>query len=126
MLEEYGIDFNKLKEYLKSKEFYDIAGPIVDEKNKNYKVDKSDIDGLGVFSTKYFKKGDVIGYGRLGNTRTLVGRYANHSDINNANFYYIENSEDVILICEKDIYINEEILIDYRNHLGNILKINSL
>lgn len=56
MLEEYGIDFNILKEYLKSKEFYDIAGPVVDEKNKNYKVDKSEIDGLGVFSTKNFKK----------------------------------------------------------------------
>lgn len=122
MLEEYGIDFNKLKKYLKSKEFYDIAGPIVDEKNKNYKVSKSSIDGLGIFSNKDFNKGDIIGYGRINNTRTLAGRYANHSDMNNANFYYIENSEDVVLICEKDISINEEILINYRNHLSNILK----
>ena len=117
MLEEYGIGFDDLKKYLKSKEFLQLAGPVVDEENENYRVDKSKIDGLGVFSNKSFKKGEAIGYGRLSNTRTLAGRYANHSDMNNANFYYIENSQDAILICEKDISINEEILINYRNHL---------
>lgn len=117
MLEEYGIDFDVLKEYLKSKEFLEIAGPVVDEKNENYKVSESNIDGFGVFSNKAFKKGDVIGYGRLSGTRTLAGRYTNHSDINNANFYYIENNEDAKLICEKDISIGEEILVNYRNHL---------
>jgi len=117
MLEEYGIDFNKLKEYLKSEEFLEIAGPVVDEKNDNYQVDKSVIDGLGIFSNKNFKKGDIIGYARLGNTRTLAGRYANHSDANNANFYYTDNSQDAKLVCEKNISVNEEILINYRNHL---------
>lgn len=117
MLEEYGIDFDDLKKYLKSKEFLQLAGPVVDEENENYRVDKSKIDGLGIFSNKSFKKGEAIGYARLSNTRTLAGRYTNHSDMNNANFYYVENSQDVILICEKDIFINEEILINYRNHL---------
>lgn len=122
MLEEYEIDFNLLKKYLKSKEFLELAGIVVDEKNKNYRVDKSSIDGFGVFSNKNFNKGDIIGYGRLGNTRTLAGRYTNHSDNNNANFYYIDNSKDVVLICEKNIYINEEILVNYRNHLHEIFK----
>jgi SET domain-containing protein len=117
MLEEHKIDFDVLKEYLKSEEFLKLAGPIVDEKNNNYRVDKSVIDGLGIFSNKDFKKGDVIGYGILGNNRTLAGRYTNHSDINNANFYRVDNSKDTKLICEKDIFINEEILINYRNHL---------
>lgn len=117
MLEEHKIDFDVLKKYLKSEDFLKLAGPVVDEKNDNYRVDKSVIDGLGIFSNKDFKKGDVIGYGRLSNTRTLAGRYTNHSDMNNANFYYIENSQDATLICEKDISINEEILINYRNHL---------
>ncbi len=117
MLEEYGIDFDVLKAYLKSEEFLKIAGPVVDEKNENYKVSESNIDGLGIFSNKEFKKGDVIGYGRLDSTRTLAGRYANHSDTNNANFYYIENNEDAKLVCEKDISIGEEILVNYRNHL---------
>jgi hypothetical protein len=117
MLEEHKIDFDFLKKYLKSEEFLKLAGPIVDEKNNNYRVDKSVIDGLGIFSNKNFKKGDIIGYARLGNNRTLAGRYNNHSDINNANFYRVDNSEDVKLICEKDIFINEEILINYRNHL---------
>lgn len=118
MLEEYNIDFNTLREYLKSEEFLKIAGPVVDEKNENYKVAESDIDGLGIFSNKSFKKGDFIGYGRLGGNRTLAGRYANHSDMNNANFYYIEKSKDAELICEKDISEGEEILINYRNHLS--------
>lgn len=117
MLEEHKIDFDVLKKYLKSEEFLKLAGPVVDEKNNNYRVDKSVIDGLGIFSNKNFKKGDIIGYARLGNNRTLAGRYTNHSDINNANFYREDNSEDVKLICEKDIFINEEILINYRNHL---------
>ena len=117
MLEEYNINFDSLKEYLKSEAFLKIAGPVVDDKNKNYKVAESEIDGLGIFSNKEFSKGDVIGYGRFGGTRTLAGRYTNHSDVNNANFYYIENSEDAELVCEKDISIGEEILVNYRNHL---------
>jgi hypothetical protein len=124
MLEEYGIDFNMLKKYLKSKEFTELAGPVVDEENKNYKKGKSNIDGFGIFSNKDFKKEDIIGYARLGNTRTLAGRYTNHSDDNNANFYYIDGSNDVILICEKDISVNDEILINYRNHLHDIFKKN--
>lgn len=117
MLEEYNINFDSLKEYLKSEAFLKIAGPVVDDKNENYKVAESDIDGLGIFSNKEFSKGDIIGYGRFSGTRTLAGRYTNHSDINNANFYYIENSEDAELVCEKDISIGEEILVNYRNHL---------
>jgi len=113
-----------LKKYLKSKEFEEVAGPVVDEENKNYKVSKSAVDGLGIFSNKDFKKEDVIGYARLGNTRTLAGRYANHSDNNNANFYYIDGSNDAVLICEKDISVNDEILINYRNHLHDVFKKN--
>lgn len=124
MLEEYGVDFNMLKKYLKSKEFLELAGPVVDEENKNYKVSKSAVDGLGIFSNKEFKKEDIIGYARLGNTRTLAGRYANHSDNNNANFYYIDGSNDAVLICEKDISVNDEILINYRNHLHDVFKKN--
>jgi hypothetical protein len=122
MLKEYDIDFIKLKEYLKSKEFLDIAGPVVDENNENYRVDKSSIDGFGIFSNKDFKKGDVIGHGILGANRTLAGRYTNHSDINNSNFYSIDNSKDLLLVCEKNIFINDEILINYRNHLHDIFK----
>lgn len=122
MLDEYEIDFAKLKEYLKSKEFLDIAGPVVDENNKNYRLDKSDIDGFGIFSNKDFKKGDIIGHGRIGVNRTLAGRYTNHSDINNSNFYSIDNSQDVLLVCEENIFINDEILINYRNHLHHIFE----
>ena len=117
MIEKYNINFDALKEYLKSEEFLKLAGPVVDDKNENYKVSESKIDGLGIFSNKEFIKGDVIGYGRFGGTRTLAGRYANHSDINNANFHYIENSKDAKLVCEKDIAIGEEILVNYRNYL---------
>lgn len=122
MLEEYKIDFNILKAYLKSEEFLKLAGPVEDEGNHNYCVKKSSIDGFGIFSNKDFKKGEFIGYARLSDIRTLAGRYTNHSDFNNANFYSVENSKDSEIICEQDIFIDDEILINYRNHLHDFFK----
>jgi len=81
-----------------------------------YHKDKSNIDGLGVFASKDLKKDDIIGIGTIDcKYKTILGRYTNHSDKNNAKFYYLKNN-DVIMVAEKDISKNEEILINYRDH----------
>ena len=79
MLEEQGIDLEELNQYIDSDKFIEEAGPVVDYGNKNYELKDSDIDGLGIFANKNFKKGETIGYGKIEGTRTVAGRYTNHS-----------------------------------------------
>jgi hypothetical protein len=119
MLDELNIDVDDLNKYIESKDFENLAGPVVNDNNKNYKVLKSKIEGKGIFANKEFLKGDVIGYGQLNKTRTLAGRYTNHSNLNNAKFYYIRENNNCILIAEKNILLNDEILVNYRHHTYN-------
>jgi SET domain-containing protein len=119
MLEENNIDFDILRMHLKSEEFLKEAGPVVDDGNDTYKVLDSEIDGKGIFANKNFNEGDFIGYAKVNDTRTLAGRYTNHSDFNNANFYYIKENNNSVLIAEKHIDVGQEILIDYRHHTHN-------
>ena len=119
MLNELNIDLKELNIYIESDKFKKEAGPVVDDNNKNYKVLPSNVEGKGIFATKGFSKGDFIGYGKLNNTRTLSGRYTNHSNLNNANFYYIRKNSNLVLIAEKDIVFKDEILVNYRHHTYN-------
>ena len=119
MLDELNIDVDDLNKYIESKDFENLAGPVVNDNNKNYKVLKSKIEGKGIFANKEFLKGDVISYGQLNKTRTLAGRYTNHSNLNNAKFYYIRENNNCILIAEKNILLNDEILVNYRHHTYN-------
>lgn len=119
MLNELNIDLKELNIYIESDKFKKEAGPVVDDNNKNYKVLLSNVEGKGIFATKGFSKGDFIGYGKLNNTRTLAGRYTNHSNLNNANFYYIRKNSNLVLIAEKDIVFKDEILVNYRHHTYN-------
>ena len=47
----------------------------------------------------------------------MLGRYTNHSHLNNAKFYYKEDA--IVLMAESNIAKDEEILVDYRHHLLN-------
>ena len=116
MLKENNIDFDRLKSYLKSDNFLKEAGAVVDDKNNNYKVLKSNINGKGIFAEKQFKKGDFIGYVKVNGTRTFIGRYTNHSDINNGKFYFFKNNDNSVLIAEKTIRKGDEIVVNYRHH----------
>ena len=119
MLSNLNIDENVLNDFLNSKEFINLAGPVVNDNNKNYRVLDSKTHGKGIFSNKDFIKGDLIGYAQLNNTRTLAGRYTNHCKLNNAKFYYIRKNNNSVLIAEKDIFLNDEILVNYRHHTYN-------
>ena len=119
MLKEANIDLELLNKYIESDEFIKEAGPVVDFGNKNYEVKDSSIEGLGIFTTKDFNKGDVIGYGTMDGCRTIAGRYANHSKHPNAKFYYFKDNSNTILIAEDNIKKEQEIVVNYRHHTYN-------
>ena len=90
---------------------------VIEYDSNNYYKGKSDVNGLGVFALNDLKKGDIIGVGTIDRMyKTILGRYTNHSDNNNAKFYYLK-SGDLIMIAEKNISKNKEILINYRDHI---------
>jgi len=80
---------------------------------------ESKIHGIGVFALKKILKKETIGLGSIDSKyKTILGRYTNHSDNNNAIFYYLK-TRDVVMVAEKDISKGEEILINYRDHVLN-------
>ena len=115
------VDFY-LNNILHTPKFNKVAGEIVDVKNDIYTIKESSVHGTGVFAKKNIKKGDVIGivigFKNDNKYRSYLGRFTNHSNIKNAIFKQIDNN-DVIAICVKDIDVNEEILVDYRDHTLN-------
>jgi len=119
LLKKNNIDADTLDNYIRSKEFELIAGKVVDDKNKNYIISESKIQGVGVFAEKLIKKKEVIGFCTKDNTRTYLGRYTNHNPDYNVKFLYIKNSPDTIALAFKDIKKGEEIVADYRNHTFN-------
>tara|TARA_R110001583_G_scaffold176629_1_gene331393 strand:- start:341 stop:706 length:366 start_codon:yes stop_codon:yes gene_type:complete len=114
-------DLNTTKEQLNT---ITHSGNVIEFKSDYYYKDKSKIDGYGVFASKNISKGDVIGVGSVDNKyKTILGRYTNHHDKNNARFYYLKNN-DVVLVAEIDIAISTEILINYRDHVLNKIYLN--
>ena len=84
-----------------------------------YHKSESKIHGIGVFALRKILKEKIIGLGSIdGKYKTILGRYTNHSDNNNAIFYYLK-TRDVVMVAEKDISKGEEILINYRDHVLN-------
>ena len=91
----------------------------IEFKSDTYHKDKSKIHGTGVFASKRILKEEIIGLGSIDGThKTILGRYTNHSDNNNAMFYYLK-TRDVVMVAERDIDEGEEILINYRDHVLN-------
>ena len=84
-----------------------------------YHKSESKIHGIGVFALRKILKEEIIGLGSIdGKHKTILGRYTNHSDDNNAMFYY-SKTRDVVMVTERDIDKDEEILINYRDHVLN-------
>ena len=99
--------------------FITDSGKVLDFNSNTYYKNKSGINGFGIFASKSITKNEIIGLGSVNNMyKTFLGRYTNHSDNNNAKFYYLAN-EDIVMVCEKNINKHEEILINYRDHILN-------
>jgi hypothetical protein len=116
-LKEYDTSKKVLKEWMR---LADIDN-LIEVESENYIKKKSKIHGLGLFAKKHFKKHDCIGVALINNKRTTLGRWTNHSHLHNAEFLHlIHNEENTIIVCIaiKDILYNEEITVNYRNHIN--------
>jgi hypothetical protein len=102
-------DEDSWMKYIDSDEFLELTGGISTEDNENFYLAKSALHGKGLFAKRDLKANELIGYVSLNNKRTLIARYTNHSDSNNAT---INNNT---LYTEVDIKKDKEILINYRN-----------
>ena len=87
-------------------------------------IDKSSLQGLGVFARQDFLEGDEIGIAKIGNLRTMIGRYANHSKNANCTFKLCDNL--VKVIANKAISQNSEITFDYREVFAIIKNMRAL
>jgi len=76
-------------------------------------LNDSKLEGKGIYSSKKIINGDFICPSRIGNKRTPAGRYTNHALQPNAKMIFNHNGMDLVAI--KDIEVNEEITVNYRN-----------
>jgi len=75
----------------------------------------SKIHGKGLFATKNFKSGEIVCPGRLAGKRTPGGRFINHSY--DSNIMPIKVGDDIYAMASRNIYENEELLVDYRSSM---------
>jgi hypothetical protein len=83
--------------------------------NVHVELRDSKIHGKGLFVTKSFKKGEIVCPGRLNGKRTPGGRFINHSY--DSNILPIKVGDDIYAMAVRDIYENEELLVDYRSSM---------
>jgi hypothetical protein len=109
MLKDLGLTQDQLS-------FITHNGNVLEFTSDIYYKKESNIHGEGIFSKKNITKGDIIGLGSVDTKhKTVLGRYVNHSNNNNAKFYYLPN-KDLIMLAEKNILKDTEILVNYRHH----------
>lgn len=84
-------------------------------------IHKSPISGRGVFATSNIAKGEIIGSVKLGNYRTPIGRYLNHSDNPNARVEVFGKDLHLIALQGIEGYkggsLGDEITTDYEHNL---------
>lgn len=119
MLGEYGLD-----RYMVQWESENESDAIELPKGSYmFQVGDSPIEGKGLFATSGLEAHTMVGPARIGDKRTIVGRYANHSVLPNARMEYDAAADTVWLITIQDIAgrkggeSGEEITVDYRQVL---------
>ena len=93
------------------------------------KVGDSNIEGKGLMATADIQPGEIIAPARIGDKRTIAGRYTNHSSTPNA--APVRNGTSGIdLVALREIsgchggHDGEEITIDYRESLRLAIQLN--
>lgn len=84
---------------------------LVSDNNPYIEIETSEIEGLGIFVTKDFEEGDVLGNSRIDDNRTELGRYTNHSSSPNASCLVKDNL--IQFIANRPIKSGEEITVHY-------------
>lgn len=88
----------------------------VKHENKEIKLKKSHIHGIGCFTTKFYSKDSLIGKVLNNNYKTELGKYVNHSSEPNVYF------KDDKFFALKDIEKNTELLVNYITNLKTLTK----
>ena len=93
------------------------------------KIGPSLIEGRGVIATADIGVGEIIGAARIGDKRTPLGRYANHSQTANAKF--VNAGDRIILVALRPItgcrggFDGEEVTVNYRDAIALNLQIGA-
>lgn len=86
---------------------------------KGLVIAPSDIEGMGVITTKARQMGDFVGKAVVGSHRTAYGRYLNHSDTPNvvvsARLSYQESDSTLYIQTLHTVPASTELTIDYRS-----------
>ena len=82
----------------------------------NFLVKESNIHGLGAFAPTNIDQYSLIAPARICGRRTPAGRYVNHSETPNAQYFRLPNG-DLDLISTFSIEKDEEITVNYRQAL---------
>ncbi len=85
---------------------------------------KSELHGTGVFATRKFEMGEIIGPAILNGGSTNIGRYANHSEVPNARMI-VNDKNDIDLVAVKDFDVGE-ITVNYREVMDSIKSLEGL
>lgn len=112
MLQEYGYDPKTVRE--QSENTADMF--LIEMDQHGITLGTSQVEGTGVFPTRPFRNGEVVGPARLNGFRTQLGRYVNHSSNPNARMTLADHG-DIMLVLTQDI-TQEEITTDYRHTLA--------
>lgn len=91
--------------------------------NYSFMVADSHIEGKGVFATKDFVKGEIVGPARINGMRTPLGRFTNHSKKPNAEMLLKDNGDIDLVVFDfisgcKGGQLGEEITVNYRQVLA--------
>jgi len=109
-------EFNFNPEMVRAQSENEFDRVDIDLVKAGVEIRKSDIEGMGVFPTRSFNAGDIIGPSRVGGMRTQLGRYVNHSHNPNAKMVMMLNGSAVLQMVRS--VTTEEITTDYRHTLA--------
>lgn len=124
LLEELGVDESAVRAETER------TDDMIELPHGSYKIKVGDspIDGKGLFATAPIESGELIAPMRIGNKRTIAGRYTNHSV--NPNAYPARFGATVYLVASRPIsgchggHDGEEITINYREALKIAIEFN--
>lgn len=108
MLAEYGVS----AELIAAESAYEGDRIDVDLSLLGVELKESGIEGLGLFATKVFSPGELVGVANFEGKRTQFGRYVNHSA--NPNVCVSADTENLAFLATVQIEPGQEITTDYR------------
>lgn len=101
---------------------------ISSEMNLYFDVKASSIEGVGVFARFDMNENTCLGYARINNQRTILGRYVNHQKhAGEANcFVKVQTDDNLLVFTNRLIKLGQEITFDYRQLLTQNPSLNDI